>query len=130
MNLLMGLILNKLGELSNPIVLDLSYNAFTSEIPSILNKFPLENLDVSHNNLYGMLPLSLLVVTNAKGNLDLCDMASNYEANKQQISSKSNGMMVLIVVGTFVPTMIILIVGSCYFYWRYKLFNEQHKRLL
>jgi hypothetical protein len=88
MNLLMGLISSKLGELSSPIVLDLSYNALISKIPSILNRLPLENLDVSCNNLYGVLPPSLLVVTNAKGNPDLCDMAINYETNKQQTSSK------------------------------------------
>jgi hypothetical protein len=33
-------------------------------------------------------------------------------------------VMVSIVVGIFVATMIIFIVGSCYFYWRYKNFNE------
>jgi hypothetical protein len=85
MNLLMGLIPSKLGELSSPIVMDLSYNAFTGEIPSILNKLPLENLDVLYNNFYGVLPLGLLAVIDAKSNLDLCDMANNYEANKQQI---------------------------------------------
>jgi hypothetical protein len=80
MDLLTRLILSKLGELSSPIVLDLSYNAFTNEIPSILSRLPLENLSVSYNNLYGVLPLGLLVVTYAKGNPDLCDMASNYES--------------------------------------------------
>jgi len=45
-------------------------------------------------------------------------------------SRKLNGVMVLLVVGTFVATMIILIVGSCYFYQRYKIFNKQHKGLL
>jgi hypothetical protein len=39
-------------------------------------------------------------------------------------------MMVLIVVGTFVAIMIILNIGSCYFYWRYKIFNEQCKGFL
>ncbi len=116
MDLLMRLILNKLGELSNPIVLDLSYNALTSEIPSILSRLPLENLGVSYNNLYGVLPLGLLVVTYAKGNSDLCDMANNYESNMQQTNNKLNGMMMLVVVGTFVATMIILIFRSCYFY--------------
>jgi hypothetical protein len=77
-----------------------------------------------------VLPLGLLIFTNAKGNPDLCDMASNYGANKQQTSSKLNGMMVLVVVGTFVVAMIIFIVGSCYFYRRYKIFNKQHKGLL
>jgi hypothetical protein len=116
MNLLTRLILGKLGELNRSIVLDLSYNALTCEIPSIFSKLPLENLEVSYNNLYGMLPRSFLAITNAKGNLYLYDMANNCEANGQQISSKSNGVMVSIVVGIFVATMIIFIVGSCYFY--------------
>jgi heme/copper-type cytochrome/quinol oxidase subunit 2 len=60
----------------------------------------------------------------------LCDMARNCEANKQQTNNKSNGVMVLVVVWTFVAAMIILIVGSCYFYQRYKKFNGQHKGLL
>ncbi len=94
MNLLMGVILSKLGELSSPIVMDLSYNALISEIPSILNKVPLENLDVSYNNLYGVWPQNFLVVTNAKCNLDFCDMASNSEANGQQTNNTSNGVMV------------------------------------
>jgi hypothetical protein len=38
--------------------------------------------------------------------------------------------MVLLVVGTFAATMIIFIVGSCYFCWRYKIFNEQRKVFL
>jgi hypothetical protein len=116
MNLLRGLISSKLGELNSPIVLSLSYNALTCEIPSIFSKLPLENLDVSYNNLYGMLPPSLLAITNAKGNPDLYDMATNCEANGQQISNKSNEMMVLTTIGIFVATMIIFIVGSCYFY--------------
>jgi hypothetical protein len=98
------------------IVLDLSYNALTGEIPSIFNKLPLENLDVSYNNLYGMLPPCLLAITNAKGNPYLYDMANNCEANGQQISSKSNKVMVSTMVGIFVATMIIFIVGSCYVY--------------
>jgi hypothetical protein len=93
MNLLMGLILSKLGELSSPIVMDLSYSAFTSDIPSIGSQIPLENLDVSYNNLYGMLPAGLLVVTDVKSNLDLCDMANNCEANVQQTNNKSNGCL-------------------------------------
>jgi hypothetical protein len=130
MNLLMGLIPSKLGELTSPIVMDLSYCAFTSKIPSILNRLPLENLDVSCNNLYGVFPPGLLAITDAKSNLDLCDMVKNYEANGQQTNNKSNGVMVLAVVGTIVAAMIILIIGSCYFYQRYKNFNEQHKGLL
>jgi hypothetical protein len=126
----MGLIPSKLGELNKPIVLDLSYNALVGKIPSIPSRLPFENLDVSYNNLYGMLPPGLLVVIDAKGNLDLCDMASNYETHNQQTSRKLNEVMVLLVVGTFVATMIILIVGSCYFYRRYKIFNEQRKGLL
>jgi hypothetical protein len=110
--------------------LDLSYNALVGKIPSIPSRLPFENLDVSYNNLYGMLPPGLLVVIDAKGNLDLCDMASNYETHNQQTSRKLNEVMVLLVVGTFVATMIILIVGSCYFYRRYKIFNEQRKGLL
>jgi hypothetical protein len=98
MNFLMGLIPSKFGELNNPIVMDLSYNAFIGEIPSILSKLPLENLDISYYNLYGVLPPSLLAVTYAKNNLDLCDMARNCEANKQQTNNKSNGVMVLVVV--------------------------------
>jgi hypothetical protein len=94
MNLLMGVIPSKLGELSSAIVMDLSYLAFTCKIPSIINQLPLENLDVSYNNLYGMLPPGLLVITDAKRNLDLCDMANNCEANRQQTNNKSNGMMV------------------------------------
>jgi Leucine-rich repeat (LRR) protein len=116
-NLLMRPILNELGELRKLIVLDLSYNAFIGEIPySIFNKLPLENLDVSYNNLFGVLPLSFLVVTNVKGNLDLCDVANNCEVNRQQTSNKSNGVMVSIVVGTFVAAIIVLIIGSCCFY--------------
>jgi hypothetical protein len=57
-------------------------------------------------------------------------MASIYESNGQQTNNKLNGVMVLVMVGTFVATMIILIVDSCYFYWRHKIFNEQHKGLL
>jgi hypothetical protein len=90
---------------------------------------PLENLDVSYNNLYNVLPLGLLVVTYTRGNLDLCDMARVYESDGQQ-TNKLNGVMVLVAVGTFVATMIILIVDSCYFDWRHKSFNEQHKGLL
>jgi hypothetical protein len=116
MNFLMGLIPSKIGELSSPIVMDLSYNAFTRDIPSIVGRLPLESLDVSFNNLYVVLPPSLLVVTDAKSNFDLYDMANKCEANEQQTKNKSNGVMVLLVVGTFVATMIILIVGSCYFY--------------
>jgi hypothetical protein len=87
-NLLMRLIPNELGELSKLIVLDFLYNVFRSEIPySILSKLPLENLDVSYN-LFGVLPLGFLVVIDAKGNLDLGDVANNCEANRQQISSK------------------------------------------
>jgi hypothetical protein len=71
-----------------------------------------------------MLAPGLLVVTNAKSNLDLCDMANNCEANEQQTNNKSNGVMESSMVGTFVATMIVFIVGSCYFYHRYKIFNE------
>jgi hypothetical protein len=74
--------------------MDLSYNALTCEIPSILSRLPLENLDVSYNNLYGVLPPGFLAVIDAKGNLDLCDMASNSEAKGQQTNNKSNGVMV------------------------------------
>jgi Leucine-rich repeat (LRR) protein len=94
MNLLMGLIPSKLGELRSPIVMDLSYNALIGKIPSILSRLPLENLDVSYNDLYGVLPPSFLAVTDAKSNLDLCDMASTSEANGQQTNNKSNGVMV------------------------------------
>jgi hypothetical protein len=130
MNFLLGLILSKLGELTSPIIMDLSYCAFTCKIPSILSRLPLENLDVSCNNLSGVFPPGLLAVTNAKNNLDLCDMARNYEPNGQQTNNKSNGVMVSAMVGTIVAAMIIFIVGSCYFYQRYKNFNEQHKGLL
>jgi hypothetical protein len=114
MNLFTWLVSNTFGELNSPIVLDLSYNALTSEIPSILNQLPLDNLDVSYNNLYGLLPLGLLAVTYAKGNPNLCDMANNCEANGQQTSNTSKRVMVSTMVGTFVAIMIIFIVGSCY----------------
>jgi hypothetical protein len=83
---------------------------------SILNRLPLDILDVSYNNLYGVLPPNLLAITNAKGNPNLCDMANNYEANGQQTNNTSNEVMVSTMVGTFVAIMIIFIVDSCYFY--------------
>jgi hypothetical protein len=60
----------------------------------------------------------------------LCDMASTSEANGQQTNNKSNGVMVWGWLELFVVTMIIFIVGSSYFYQRYKDFNEQHKGML
>jgi hypothetical protein len=57
-------------------------------IPYILSRFPFENLHISYNNLFGMLPPSLLVVTNAKGNPNLYDVANKCEAkDNKQITS-------------------------------------------
>jgi hypothetical protein len=109
-------------------LLDLSHNALIGEIPSILSRSPLELLEVSYKNLFGVLPPGLLIVTNAEGNPDLCDIASNREADIQQRNNKIKGPTTW--VGTFVATMIILIIGSCCFYQRYRIFNEHQKGLV
>jgi len=74
--------------------------------------------------------LYLLTVTNAEGNPDLCDVASNCEAGIQQRNNKIKGPTVSTTVGTFVATRIVLIIGSRCFYRRYTIFNEHQKGLV
>jgi hypothetical protein len=121
---------SELNEPGSLALLDLSHNALTGEVPSILSGSPLEILKVSYNNLSGVLPPGLLTVTDAEGNPDLCDVASNREAGIQRRNSKINGPTVSAAVGTFVAATIVLIVGSCYFYERYTIFNEHQKGLV
>jgi len=118
---------NKPSSLALP---DFSHNALTGEVPSILSGSPLKIFEVSYNNLSHVLPPGLLTVTNAEGNPDLCDVASNCEASIQQRNSKINGPTVSTTVGTFVAAMMVLIVGSCYFYQRYTIVYEHQKGLV
>ncbi|CAK9253669.1 unnamed protein product [Sphagnum jensenii] len=130
MNFSTGPIPSELNESSSLALLDLSHNALPGEVPSIFSGSPLEILEVSYNNLSGVVPPGLLTVTDAEGNPDLCDVTSNCEAGIQQRNSKINGPMVSTAVGTFVAAMIVLIVGSGCFYQRYTIFNEHQKGLV
>jgi hypothetical protein len=128
-NFVTGPIPRELNEPSSLTLLDLSHNALISEVPSILSRSPLELLEVSYKNLSGVLPPGLPTVTNAEGNPDLCDVASNREAGIQQRNNKIKGPTTG-DVGTFVATMIVLVIGSRCFYQRYRIFNEHQKGLV
>jgi hypothetical protein len=143
-NLLSGEIPSELGELISLTVLDLSHNSLSGDVPAVLSSLPLENLDLSYNNLSGVLPSGLFDVANVKGNPDLCEEGSSsgdsttcvgggsslQPAAATSSSKSSNGggggaPMVFVVVGAFVAATIILVVGSCWFYRRYKTFQEE-----
>ncbi|XP_020234985.1 receptor-like protein 14 [Cajanus cajan] len=89
-NYFIGNIPSQLCQLMYLTILDLSYNNFSSEIPTCLGKIPFENIsilaymfgiDLSHNKLMGDIPSELRNLTfltfeesNYKGNLFLCGL--------------------------------------------------------
>ncbi|CAL4889180.1 unnamed protein product [Urochloa decumbens] len=70
-NNLSGSIPSSIGNLQMLNVLDLGSNALSGEIPSTLNSCPLLQLDISYNNLTGLIPKELFSISTLSDSLHL-----------------------------------------------------------